>query len=42
VYTVNSQQPWAEAVAVSGNEIVYVGDNAGAIRIAGEVVYERE
>jgi hypothetical protein len=31
VYTVNSQQSWAEAVAVSGNEIVYVGENAGAL-----------
>ena len=30
VYTVNEAQPWAEAVAVKGNEIVYVGDNAGA------------
>ncbi len=36
VYTVNSQQPWAEAVAVSGNEIVYVGENAGALELAGE------
>jgi len=30
VYTVNDKQPWAEAVAVKGNKIVYVGDNAGA------------
>ena len=29
VYTVNELRPWAEAVAVSGNKIVYVGDNAG-------------
>ena len=36
VYTVDSQQPWAEAVAVSGNEIVYVGENAGALELAGE------
>jgi len=36
VYTVNSKQPWAEAVAVSGNEIVFVGDNAGALELAGE------
>jgi len=36
VYTVDSQQPWAEAVAVSGNEIVYVGENAGAFELAGE------
>jgi predicted amidohydrolase YtcJ len=30
VYTVNPAQPWAEAVAVNGTEIVYVGDAAGA------------
>ena len=30
VYTVNSKQEWAEAVAVSGNKIIYVGDAAGA------------
>ncbi len=30
VYTVNEEQPWAEAVAVQGRDIVYVGSNAGA------------
>jgi predicted amidohydrolase YtcJ len=30
VHTVNTAQPNAEAVAVRGNEIVYVGDRAGA------------
>ena len=30
VYTVNPEREWVEAVAVSGNKIVYVGDNAGA------------
>jgi len=30
VYTVNPQQPWAEAVAVDDGRIVYVGDAAGA------------
>ena len=25
VYTVNDNQPWAEAVAVKGNKIVFVG-----------------
>ncbi len=29
VYTVNDQQPWASAVAVSDGRIVYVGDDAG-------------
>ncbi len=36
VYTVNESQPWAEAVAVRGNEIVYVGEAAGAEALAGE------
>lgn len=36
IYTVNEQQPRAEAVAVRGNEIVYVGDNAGSQTFAGE------
>ena len=30
VYTANPEQEWAEAVAVKGNKIVYVGDAAGA------------
>ncbi len=30
IYTVNKKQPWAEAVVVQGNKIVYVGDNLGA------------
>lgn len=36
VYTVNEKQPWAEAVAVKGNKIVYVGDAAGAKAFVGE------
>ena len=36
VYTVNEAQPWAEAVAVRGNELVYVGDLAGAEPFVGE------
>lgn len=35
VYTVNEAQPRAEAVAVKGNEIVYVGDAAGAQALVG-------
>lgn len=30
VYTVNLEQPWVQAVAVDGNRIIYVGNNAGA------------
>ncbi len=36
VYTVNDKQPWAEAVAVKGNKIVYVGDAAGAKKLVGK------
>ena len=36
VYTVNPDQEWAEAVAVRANEIVYVGDAAGAAAYQGE------
>ncbi|MHA0287920.1 amidohydrolase [Mycobacterium sp. C3-094] len=35
VYTVASAQPWAEAVAVTGEVISYVGDSAGATALAG-------
>jgi predicted amidohydrolase YtcJ len=30
IYTVNEEQPWAEAVAIKDGRFVYVGDNAGA------------
>ena len=35
VYTVDETQPWAEAVAVRGNKIVYVGDADGANAYVG-------
>ena len=35
IYTVNEDQPWAQAVAVDGNKIVYVGDNDGAKAFVG-------
>lgn len=36
VYTLNEKQPWAEAVAVKGNKIVYVGEAKGAAKVLGE------
>lgn len=30
IYTVDAAQPWAEAVAIRGNKLVYVGSNHGA------------
>lgn len=30
IFTVNPNQEWAQAVAVKGNKIIYVGDHAGA------------
>ncbi|MXN63866.1 amidohydrolase family protein [Stappia sp. GBMRC 2046] len=38
VYTVNEDQPWAEAVAVAGNKIVYVGDAEGVKAYLGDDV----
>ncbi|WP_006240922.1 amidohydrolase [Mycolicibacterium tusciae] len=35
IYTVSTAAPWAEAVAVTGNAISYVGDEAGAMALAG-------
>ncbi|MCX2932703.1 amidohydrolase [Mycobacterium sp. CVI_P3] len=35
VYTVSPAQPWAQAVAVTGNTIAYVGDDADAMELAG-------
>ncbi|MDH3303634.1 MAG: amidohydrolase [Gammaproteobacteria bacterium] len=35
VYTANEEQPWAEAVAIKGDEIVYVGNAAGAEALVG-------
>ncbi|MEH3138477.1 MAG: amidohydrolase [Mycolicibacterium neoaurum] len=35
VYTVAGAAPWAQAVAVTGNTISYVGDDAGAMALAG-------
>jgi len=34
-YTLDESMPWAEALAVDGNDIVYVGDNDGARALAG-------
>jgi predicted amidohydrolase YtcJ len=35
VYTMNEKQPWADAVAVEGNKIIYVGDAAGLRDVIG-------
>ncbi|BBY67662.1 putative amidohydrolase [Mycolicibacterium helvum] len=35
IYTVSPAQPWAQAVAVTGNAITYVGDDAGATALEG-------
>lgn len=36
VYTVNEKQPWAEAVAVKGNKIIFVGSAAAAKQHIGD------
>lgn len=35
IYTVNKEQEWAQAIAIKGNEIAYVGDNTGAKALCG-------
>lgn len=35
VYTVNKQQPWAEAVAIKGNKITFVGSSEGVKKHIG-------
>ncbi|TNF78143.1 MAG: amidohydrolase [Acidobacteria bacterium] len=40
VFTVDEARPWAEAVVVKGNDIVYVGDNAGSHTFVGESTAE--
>jgi predicted amidohydrolase YtcJ len=36
IYTVDPEQPWAEAIAVKGPDIVYVGDKDGAKAFIGK------
>jgi predicted amidohydrolase YtcJ len=36
VYTLDESQPWAEAVAVAGGKIVYVGGSSGVSRFRGK------
>ncbi len=35
-YTLDVNMPWAEAVVIDGDEIVYVGENTGALEFSGE------
>ena len=35
VYTVNERQPWATAIAIKRERIVYVGDDEGALKLVG-------
>ncbi|MEH6581589.1 MAG: amidohydrolase [Halioglobus sp.] len=36
IYTLDDSQPWAEALAVRGDEIIYVGNSADASNLEGE------
>ena len=36
IYTVNEQQPWAEAVVIAGGRIIFVGDNDSALAYRGQ------
>ncbi len=35
VYTVDDEKTWVEAIAIRGDEIVFVGDNTGAQKLVG-------
>ena len=35
IYTVNERQPWATAIAIKRERIVYVGDDNGALELVG-------
>jgi len=41
-YTANPRQPWASAVAIRGDRIVYVGDEAGAAKFVGPATAQYE
>ena len=36
IYTVNESQPWAQALAVRGKRLLYVGDDASARKYVGD------
>lgn len=42
VYTLNATVPWAEAVAVKGDTIVYVGSNAGVEAFVGDATLRHD
>ena len=42
VYTVDDDRPWAEAVAIKGNEIIYVGDATGAEALLGKATVRHD
>ena len=42
VYTVDNANPWAEAVVVQDNSIVYVGDSKGAASLIGDDTVVRD
>jgi len=35
-YTLDENKPWADAIAIKGNTIVYVGGNEGALALGGD------
>ena len=35
IFTASERNPWAEAVVIKGNKIVYVGSNEGALKLNG-------
>ena len=41
-YTFNEAMPWAEAIAVDGDSIVYVGENEAALALAGDKTVQHD
>lgn len=42
LYTVDDEKTWAEALAIRGDEIIYVGDNAGAEELVGALTVRHD
>ncbi len=41
-YTLDEEMPWAEAIAVDGDTIVFVGDNDGALALSGSSTLQHD
>ena len=42
IFTADEKNPWAQAVVIKGNKIVYVGANEGALKFAGDAAQAQD